>query len=450
MKTTVNAPAAARLSVAPDRWEAELSALVEMIAPRFARVEPVRHAAAMIAGMHSGLDRKNCWTLAEHAGHATPHGLQHLLARARWDADGVRDDLRGYVGAAFGRDGAVLVVDETGDVKKGTATVGAQRQHTGTAGRIENAQVAVYLAYASPAGHAFIDRALYLPKSWREDAGRCRRAGVGEADRAFATKPALAAAMVARAVHVGVRAGWVAGDEVYGADHALRATIRGHGLGYVLTVAANRVLPTRAGDTRADAAAALVPGNAWRVLSAGTGSKGHRRYWWAWVELEPENAKDESLGGFHHLLARRNDTTDEHAYLRCYSPLPVPLAELVRVAGQRWRVEEGFQSAKTLTGLDQHQIRTWTSWQRWSVLAMLAHAFLAVSAAAEHARQPQPDGAIALTVNEFRRLYDALVPTARHSPAHLIGRSTWRRRHQHHAQQCHFNRRTNNDHDLRL
>jgi SRSO17 transposase len=183
--------------------------VIDRIAPRFTRYEPLRHAAGLMQGLVAGLDRKNCWTIAEHRGHATPDALQHLLARAKWDADAVRDDLRGYVVDHFADPQATLVVDETGDVTKGTQSVGVQRQYTGTAGRIENAQVAVDLTYAAPRGHAFIDRALYLPKSWTTDADRCVAAAVPDGTE-FATKPALAAAMITRAVQAGVPAAWVA------------------------------------------------------------------------------------------------------------------------------------------------------------------------------------------------------------------------------------------------
>ena len=190
MNTSEYAAVAAAHSVDPDRWQAEFSAVLDRIAPRFARYEPLRHAGELMAGMVSGLDRKNCWTIAEHRGAVTPDGLQHLLARASWDAVAVRDDLRDYVVDAFGERSAILVVDETGDVKKGTATVGVQRQYSGTAGRIENSQVAVYLTYAAPRGHALIDRALYLPKSWTEDSERCAEAGIPTENRSFAsTKP---------------------------------------------------------------------------------------------------------------------------------------------------------------------------------------------------------------------------------------------------------------------
>ncbi len=196
------------------------------IAGRFARVEPRRRARAFVLGLLSGLRRKNCWTIAEQAGDATPDGMQHLLAGARWDADAVRDDVRGYVVEHLGGPDAVLVVDETGDLKKGTASAGVQRQYTGTAGRVENCQVAVFLSYAARGGHALIDRDLYLPKSWTADPARCAAAGIPEGT-AFATKPKLARRMISRALDAGVPASWVTADEVYGADPGLRAD-RGH------------------------------------------------------------------------------------------------------------------------------------------------------------------------------------------------------------------------------
>jgi SRSO17 transposase len=388
-------------------------------------------------GMLSGLDRKNCWTIAEQRGDGTPDGLQHLLARAKWDADDVRDDLRGYVVEAFGESDAILVIDETGDVKKGEHSVGVQRQYTGTAGRIENAQVAVYMTYAARRGRALIDRALYLPRSWTEDGTRCRRAGVPDGVE-FATKPALAAAMITRAVTAGVPAAWVAGDEVYGADPLLRKAIREHRLGYVLQVAANRRVPTHAGPMRVDGLAATVPESAWQRYSCGPGSKGPRYYEWAWIALLPEDADEH--GGEHHLLIRRTPGTGELAYLRCYSPHTVPLSTLVRIAGQRWRIEESFQSAKGLVGLDQHQLRRWVSWHRWTTLAMLAHAFLAVATAIERDHAPTPTGMIELTVNEFRRLFDALLLGTKHTIDTLLAWSRWRRRHQARARECHYRR----------
>src|SRR6478735_8344435 len=192
-----SAALAAAHSIDPGFWWDEFGALIDRIAPRFTRYEPARRAGTLVLGLLSGLDRKNCWTIAEHRGDATPDGLQHLLSRAKWEADGVRDDLRDYVIDAFGDTGAVLVVDETGDVKKGVHSVGVQRQYTGTAGRIENSQVAVYLTYAAPRGHALIDRALYVPRCWAEDPDRCDGAGIPSDKRCFATKPALARGLLA-------------------------------------------------------------------------------------------------------------------------------------------------------------------------------------------------------------------------------------------------------------
>jgi len=432
-----NAAVAAAHSVDPDRWWTAYGAVLDRIESRFARYEPLRHAGGLMLGMLSGLDRKNCWTIAEARGELTPDGLQHLLARAKWDADDIRDDLRDYVIDAFGEPDAVLVIDETGDLKKGEHSVGVQRQYTGTAGRIENAQVAVYLTYAARRGHALIDRALYLPRSWTEDADRCREAGVPNGVE-FATKPALAAAMITRAVQAGVPAQWVAGDEVYGADPLLRKAIREHGLGYVLQVAANRRVPTHAGSVRIDQLAAGMPDSAWQRYSCGPGSKGPRYYDWAWIALLPEDADEH--GGEHHLLIRRTPGSGELAYLRCYSPHRVTLSTLVRVAGQRWRIEESFQSAKGLVGLDQHQVRRWVSWHRWTTLAMLAHAFLAVATAMERDRTRAPADMIELTVNEFRRLFDALLLGAKHTVDTLLAWSRWRRRHQARARDCHYRR----------
>jgi SRSO17 transposase len=221
------------LEVDPARWQAGLE-LLGRVAGRFGRVEPRRRARAFVLGLLADLPRKNCWTIAEHAGNPSPDGMQHLLGRAVWDHDGVRDDLRAYLVEYLGDPEAVLVIDETGDLKKGTQTVGVQRQYTGTAGRVENAQVAVYLVYASDAGHAVIDRELYLPKGWINDPERCQAAGVPD-QVGFATKPALATTMLTRALEAGVPAAWVTGDEVYGADPALRAELEARGIGYVLT-----------------------------------------------------------------------------------------------------------------------------------------------------------------------------------------------------------------------
>jgi SRSO17 transposase len=406
--------------------------LLARVASRFGRVEPRRRVRGFVLGLLADLPRKNCWTIAEHAGETSPDGMQNLLARAVWDTDGVRDDLREYVVEHLGDPSGVLVVDETGDVKKGTATVGTQRQYTGTAGRVENTQVAVYLTYAGERGHAMIDRELYLPRAWMDDPARCAAAGVPE-DVEFATKPALARAMIVRALDAGVRAGWAAGDEVYGADPGLRAELEARRIGYVLGIGCDRRLPTAAGPIRADVLAARVPTGAWARLSAGLGAKGHRYYDWAWVVLTGE-------AGHHWLLIRRHPRHGELAFYRCYSPTPVRLGELVRVAGRRWTIEESFQAGKGLAGLDEHQVRRWLAWRRWTILAMLAHALLAVIAATERAQHPPPHGLIALTCNEIRHLLTKLITEPTRQPTDLLDWPHWRRRHQHHARACHYRR----------
>jgi SRSO17 transposase len=427
------------LEADPARWQAGLEELLGRVAGRFGRVEPRRRARAFVYGLLADLPRKNCWTLAEHAGDASPDGMQHLLGRAVWDHDGVRDDLRAYLVEQLGDPAAVLVIDETGDLKKGTSTVGVQRQYTGTAGRIENAQVAVYLLYGSDAGHAIIDRELYVPRGWTRDPERLQAAGVPE-QVGFATKPALATAMICRALDAGVPAAWVVGDEVYGADPELRAELEARGIGYVLAVACDHRVRA-AGDTyRADALRRRVPARAWQCISAGQGAKGHRYYDWAFIRLE-DNAGDRGSDiGQRWLLVRRHRATGELAFYHCWMPRPVSLAILVRVAGRRWTIEERFQTAKGLVGLDQHQVRRWNSWYRWTTLAMLAHAFLVVAALTEQTRHPPPSGLIGLTCKEVQHLFAALLAQPTGNLGHRRRWSVWRRRHQHRARACHYRR----------
>ena len=413
-------------------WRERLDELIAGLGRHFSRAEPARNAGALVLGLMSDVGSKNCWTLAEHCGHNTPDRLQHLLSRARWDEDGVMADVRDIAVEAFGADDAILVVDETGDLKKGTATVGVQRQYTGTAGRIENCQIAVCMTYAGAGGHTLIDRALYLPKSWTDDRLRCRRAGVPE-QRCFATKPALAGTMVTAALDAGVLASWVAGDEVYGADPGLRATLEQRQIGYVLGIGCNRAVTMATGPTRVDDLVKSLSSRHWHLLSAGVGSKGDRRYRWAWIDTEerPDH-------GRCSVLARLNPTTGELAYYRCYSPGAVTLAELVRVAGRRWTVEESFQTGKGVTGLDQHQVRTWTSWHRWTALVFLAHAFLAAMTTQARHADTSTKTRIRLSLKEFRRLFIALLLTPiHHDRNHILCWSQWRRKHQHTAQRCH-------------
>jgi SRSO17 transposase len=415
------------------------AAVLARIAPRFGRVEPRRRAATFLAGLVSDLATKNCWTLAEHAGDASPDRMQRLLATAVWDHDGVRDDLCGLVIEEFADPGAVLVVDETGDLKKGRHTVGVQRQYSGTAGRIENCQVAVFMAYVAARGHTFVDAELYLPASWTNDPDRCAAAGVPDGVE-FATKPALARAMIARAVQANVPASWVAGDEVYGQDPQLRADRENAGLGYVLAVACDHRIALPRGQVRVDQLAARLRSRNWHRYSAGAGAKGHRVYDWAWIET----STDQPLTGRRWLLFRRNRSTGELAYYRCYAPRPVPLRVLVQVAGRRWPIEENFQTGKGQTGLDQHQLRRWISWRRWTILTMLAHALLAVTAArardTEPASREEGEELIPYTLAEIRRLLNAWIINPTRRILHRLHWSRWRRQHQARAKRCHHHR----------
>ncbi|WP_433689206.1 IS701 family transposase [Micromonospora carbonacea] len=430
-------------SVDPARWREVLAGVCEAFAGRFGRVEPRRAAAAFVTGLLSDVGVKTCWQLAEQAGHGRPDAMQRLLYRAVWDADAVRDDVRAVVVARFGDPDAVLVVDETGDLKKGTHSVGVQRQYTGTAGRIENAQVGVFCGYASRCGHTLIDRRVYLPVSWTDDRDRCQAAGVPD-KIGFSTKPDLAAEMITAALDAGVPAGWAAADEAYGNSSVFRAHLRGHRLGYVLAVSRSHLVPLDSGKTRvrADRVAAELPASAWQRHSAGAGSKGPRFYDWAWLDDVCTDA-DPNDGGHHSLLIRRNTTTDELAFYRCWTPQPATLAQLVRVAGIRWTVEESFQAAKGQVGLDQHQVRRWDSWHRFTTLALAALAVLAICAADAADHDPADTGLIMLTVNEIRRLINALVLRPSRDLTHCLRWSDWRRRHQARARQAHYTRRLN-------
>jgi SRSO17 transposase len=428
------------VAIDPARWQELLDQVMGRVAGRFARVEPRRHARALVQGLLSDLPRKNCWTIAEHAGDASPDGMQHLLARAVWDADGVRDDVRALLVEHLGDLEAVLVVDETGDLKKGSHTVGVQRQYTGTAGKVDNAQVAVYLAYTTDAGHGVIDRELYLPQQRLADPQRCRGAGVPD-QVGFATKPELARRMLERALEAGVPAGWVTADEVYGNSPALRGWLEGRQLPYVLAVKATEPLPPPSGPPAAAAwLAEQLPPECWLRISAGQGAKGRR--WSAWSRV-PLDSTGTPTGWDRWLLVRRSLRTGELAYYVCAGPAGLPLVALVRVAGARWRVEEAFQAGKGLCGLDQHQVRRWGSWYRWVTLAMVAYAFLVVATVTEHARQPAPPGAVELTCNEIQHLFAALVAVPVADRGHRLRWSWWRRRHQARARACHYRRQAN-------
>ena len=360
------------------RWAEGIERVHECIAGRCRRPEPRRRALEYLRGLLSPVERKNGWQLAEQAGEATPDGVQRLLYNYRWDADLVRDDLRDYVVEHLGDADGVLVVDETGFLKKGGKSVGVQRQYSGTAGRIENCQVGVFLAYAGAKGRTLLDRDLHLPQVWAQDRERREEAGVPE-DAVFRTKPQLAQLMLERAADSGVPFSWFTGDEVYGSDRKLRRWLEREEIPHVLAIKSNEKLWawTEKGplQVRADRLASGVEESAWVRCSAGNGAKGPRVYDWTAVKIRPLREP----GKGHWLLARRSlAKPGELAYYLCFGPAETTLAELVRVAGTRWAIEECFEEAKGEVGLDQYEVRRWDGWHRHITLAMLAHAYLTV------------------------------------------------------------------------
>ncbi len=359
-------------------WNAALDALHRQIAPRFGRAEPRRRARAYLQALLSPCERKNGWQVAELVGETTPDGVQRLLNAAEWDAELVRDDLRAYVVEHLADSEAVLVIDETGFLKKGDKSVGVKRQYSGTAGRSENCQIGVFLCYASQHGAAFIDRALYLPQEWARDQVRREEAGVPEAI-SFATKPKLAADMVFRALDAGVPCGWVTGDTIYGGDRSLRVMLEQREQPFVLAVPPNEPL-WRDGPQYMEARviADQLPVEAWQRLAAADGAKGPRWYDWAWQPLWRVQLTPEERAQGHWLLIRRNlDDPTDLAYYVVFAPRATTTLEaVVRVAGMRWQIEVAFEAAKGECGLDEYEVRKWGAWHRHVTLALLAHAFL--------------------------------------------------------------------------
>jgi SRSO17 transposase len=352
----------------------ELAQVHARIGPRFRRAEARQRAHRFLQGLLAEVPRKNGWQLAEELGERGPRGVQRLLGEADWDEEAVRDDLRGYVIEHLSGADGVLVVDETGFVKKGKKSAGVARQYSGTAGRRENSQVGVFLAYASGKGAAFIDRALYVPQEWTSDRVRCREAGIGD-EVQFASKGELAKQMLARAFAAGVSAGWVVGDTVYGYDE-LRLWLDEQKKNYVLAVPETHAVWVNGRQQPVGLLAALLPPDAWVVLSAGEGSKGPRLYEWAWLQL-PE--QEEQSGRARWILIRRSlSDASKRAYYRAAGPAQTRLPELVRVAGSRWKIEEGLEEAKGEVGLDQYEVRGFRAWYRHVTLALLAHAILVV------------------------------------------------------------------------
>jgi SRSO17 transposase len=387
-------------------WCEELDALGERIAPHFSRSELRRRAQAYLRGLLSGAERKNGWQLAEVAGNATPYGIQHLLGRANWDADAVRDELRGYVLERLADDVSVLIVDETGFIKKGDKSVGVKRQYTGTAGKTENCQVGVFVAYASRRGQAFIDRELYLPEEWAKDQERRKRAAVPEEVR-MRTKPELAKQMLQRTMDAGVNATWVVADSVYGDSRRLGMFLEEKEQPYVLALSGKAYV--WAGFRQHQVSVVLdslrqgelLPEEGFRRISAGDGSKGPRLYDWGRLALNPPMQE-----GFERwLVVRRSmEDPDELSAYTVFAPENTTLAELARVAGSRWRVEIGFEEAKGEVGLSHYEVRSWRGWYRHITLALLAHAFLAAIRVEGTDIEPSQKGALGAVVGGSQSL----------------------------------------------
>ena len=373
------------------RAEREVDELTARLRPHFRRGAGHRHAGEYVRGLLGPVERKNGWQLAEHVGHRHPRTIQRVLDRSAWDADAVCDDLREQVIEELGDAEGVLVVDETGFIKKGTKSCGVARQYSGTAGRVENCQIGVFLGYASPKGRAGIDRALYLPREWANDRERRDEAGVPEAV-AFHTKPWLALDMIERALDAGVPARWVVGDSVYGSDGKLRRALEDRSQAYALAVKSTEQPTTwppygpPGQVTVADIAAVLEPDD-WQRLSCGEGAQGERLYDWAYVPVRPA-LRD---GWVHAVVLRRDPSDpDELTYYLAYAPTDTPLTEIVRAIGARWTIEDVFKLAKRQVGLDQYEVRSWTGWHRHITLALLALAALVLGVAKGGLHRPIP------------------------------------------------------------
>lgn len=364
-------------------WHKSLNDLVNRLLPRFGRKEMQQRAQEYLEGLLKPIERKNGWQLAEAIGQPSPYSVQHFLDRAHWSADDVRDDLRSYVVDHLGQEDAILVIDETGFLKKGMHSAGVQRQYSGTAGRIENCQIGVFMAYVSDLGHTLVDRELYLPKEWASDADRRTGAKIPE-DVSFATKPVIAGKMLERALQAAVPFSWITADEVYGNYRALRVWLEQSDLHYVMAVASNQhVWNNDLRQITVSALAARVHEEEWTTLSAGDGAKGPRLYDWIRIPV-----LSWQMPGQRWVLLRRCRSGDgETTYYVAYTPKDCALQTMVKVAGSRWAVEECFESAKGEVGLDQYEVRSWHGWYRHITLAMAAHAYLTVL----HAREmPRP------------------------------------------------------------
>ncbi len=358
----------------------EKEELERRISTCFVRSEVRERAGHYLEALVSPIGRKNCWQMAEEAGEENPYGMQRLLRKARWDADVVRDDLRIYViDHLEDPEGIIIgVVDETGFIKKGNKSVGVQRQYSGTAGKIENCQIGVFLNYVSSKGKAFIDRELYLPQKWALDQARRKEAGVPKGVK-FATKPELAQRMLRRALEAGVFFHWIVSDAIYGNNGKLRKYLEQQNQPYVLGVGGHLYVRSSVSGSKSirvkTLAAGIAPGGRQR-LSVGEGSKGLRIYDWAWLKL-PDVGAPEGWGRW--LLVRRSvEKPEELRYYLAAGPKNTSLSTLAEVAGKRWAIEVSFEEAKGEAGLDEYEVRKWEGWYRHITLSLLAHAYLVV------------------------------------------------------------------------
>lgn len=372
-------------------WQAEFDRLHERLRPHAAQGRTHERMKLHLEGVLGKAERKNGWHLAEASGDTSPYGMQHLLGRSSWDVVGVREETRRYVREGLGSAIQARIVDESGFLKKGKKSAGVARQYSGTAGRVENCQIGVFLASATTSECAYVDAQLYLPESWTKDPERCRAAGIPK-DVVFQTKPQLAQRMLERAHAADGPVPWVLADEVYGKSQELRRSLEERGQSYVLAVSCNlgvRLAGQKSKEARrVDEVVAGLPAEAWQCLSAGEGSKGPRLYDWAWLETDSSDLPDEWK---RFLLARRSlEDPTEIAYYFVFAPATVTLQEAVEAAGLRWNIESGFEQAKQEVGLDEYEVRKWEGWHRFITLGLLAHAFLAVQRARARAEKGAP------------------------------------------------------------
>lgn len=364
-------------------WASSLRDVKALIGRLFTQERVADSAGLFIDGLLSSEQRKTGWLRAEAAGDPGPWRQQAILGRSQWDADDLRDIVRDYAVETLSDDQAVLVIDETGFLKQGKGSCGVGRQYTGSAGKVTNCQIGVFASYVSRHGHAFIDRALYLPKAWTDDVARMNAAHVPPAIE-FASKPRLAVAMIERALAAHVPFAWVAADAVYGVGD-IEMTLRRAGKGYVLGVKSDHAFhswdkPDFVSGTAATIAEAL-PVKAWQRLSAGEGTKGARLHDWVYIELAD---LDGATFGYNRaglwtrgLLIRRTIADGDMAFFTTWCPAGTTAQALVTIEGHRWAIEDSFETAKNELGLDHNETRSWHGWHRHVSLVMLAFAMMA-------------------------------------------------------------------------